>query len=205
MTIRCQEKSGGMSFSAASQQSQASSRQLGTFQEEAETFGSSQVQKSSFQQSSSMQSSKQSSSFQSSSNQMSSSQHASSMSMSSSKTMSSVTSSQNVSSSFQSGLSQVCIFIQSITHRPCHVQHAIPLTLTLYKWHLKIRLHLAPPVFKIRNSKVLRRKHFPKLFESYMYVIIVNDIYSASAIKSAVELLNISGMVQRPAIINWLF
>ena len=134
MTIRRQEKSGGMSFSAASQQSQASSsRQLGTFQEEAETFGSSQVQKSSFQQSSSMQSSKQSSSFQSSSNQMSSSQHASSMSMSSSKTMSSVTSSQNVSSSFQSGLSQVCIFIQSITHRPCHVQHAIPLTLTLYK------------------------------------------------------------------------
>ena len=122
MTIRCQEKSGGMSFSAASQQSQASSsRQLGTFQEEAETFGSSQVQKSSFQQSSSMQSSKQSSSFQSSSNQMSSSQHASSMSMSSSKTMSSVTSSQNVSSSFQSGLSQVCIFIPSITHRPCHV------------------------------------------------------------------------------------
>ena len=159
MTIRCQEKSGGMSFSAASQQSQASSsRQLGTFQEEAETFGSSQVQKSSFQQSSSMQSSKQSSSFQSSSNQMSSSQHASSMSMSSSKTMSSVTSSQNVSSSFQSGLSQVCIFIQSITHRPCHVQHAIPLTLTLYKWHLKIRLHLAPHVFKIRNSKELLRK-----------------------------------------------
>ena len=122
-TIRCQEKSGGMSFSQAAQQSQASaSRQLGTFQEEAETFGSSQLQKSSFQQqSSSMQSSKQSSSFQSSSNQMSSSQHASSMSMSSSKTMSSVTSSQNVSSSFQSGLSQVCIFIQSITHRPCHV------------------------------------------------------------------------------------